>query len=234
MAHYQPIIDLVTGEVVRLEALARWRRIGGLVAPVDWISVAEQTGAIDAIGCEMLRLAGDQLLEWLARSPQLGVSVNVSPRQLLTGQVLACVRAVLDSGLPPSTLCLEITESHRVEEGPAVETLDALRRLGCKVALDDFGVGYSSLAALARLPVDVIKIDREFTSRLDTPGGRELVAAMLTLANALDLEVIAEGIETQDQLDTLVGLGCTRGQGYLIAPPSDARDLPPPLAPAGG
>jgi EAL domain-containing protein (putative c-di-GMP-specific phosphodiesterase class I) len=130
---------------------------------------------------------------------------------------------VIDAGTRPEQLCLEITESQHVDDS-AIETLQALRALGCTIALDDFGVGYSSLAALGRLPVDIVKIDREFTGRMDEPAGADLVAALITLADALGLEVIAEGIETAEQCDALRAFGCRYGQGFLFARPMPADE----------
>jgi EAL domain-containing protein (putative c-di-GMP-specific phosphodiesterase class I) len=147
------------------------------------------------------------------------MAVNVSPRQLSGPELLICVEEAIRRGLPPERLCLEVTESIAVDDGAAIETMHALRSMGCQIALDDFGVGYSSLAALGRLPVDVIKIDQAFVRRLSTPDGPALVAAVVTLAKALGLQVIAEGIETEEQRDELLRLGCTLGQGFLIARP---------------
>jgi EAL domain-containing protein (putative c-di-GMP-specific phosphodiesterase class I) len=224
VAHYQPIFDLSSGRMTRVEALARWQRGVELRPPAEWIPTAERTGVIDEVGCEMLRLATADLRTWLVHDTALSVTVNVSPRQLTGDVLLECVQAVLDAGTPPDHLCLEITESHRVDDS-AVDTVRALRALGCKIALDDFGVGYSSLAALARLPIDMVKIDREFTAGLGAPSGRDLVAALITLANRLGLEVIAEGIETTEQREILASVGCRQGQGFLLAGPLSANEL---------
>jgi len=219
VAYYQPIVELETGRVVRLEALARWRRGDTLIPPAEWVPIAEHTGAINAIGCEMLRQATAHLTRWLETHPELVVAVNVSPRQLSGPDLLACVEEAIALGLPPERLCLEVTESTAVDDGVAIDNMRALRSMGCQIALDDFGVGYSSLAALGRLPVDVVKIDQAFVRRLSTPDGPALVAAVVTLAKALGLQVIAEGIETEEQRRTLIELGCTLGQGFLISRP---------------
>jgi len=230
VAHYQPIVDLHTGRVVRLEALARWRRGGRLVPPAEWVPIAEHTGAIGAIGCEMLRQATAQLTCWLEAEPELVMAVNVSPRQLGSGALIECVEEAIALGMPPERLCLEVTEGIAVDDGVAIDTMRTLRSMGCQIALDDFGVGYSSLAALGRLPVDVVKIDQGFVRRLSTPDGPALVAAVVTLARALGLQVIAEGIETEAQRDTLIELGCRFGQGFLIARPGPPEQIRPPLA----
>jgi EAL domain-containing protein (putative c-di-GMP-specific phosphodiesterase class I) len=228
VAHYQPIVELETGRVVRLEALARWRRGDQLVPPAEWIPIAENTGAIGAIGCEMLRQATAHLIRWLQTHPDLVIAVNVSPCQLSGADLLECVEEAIALGLPPERLCLEVTESTAVDDGAAIETLRTLRAMGCQIALDDFGVGYSSLAALGRLPVDVLKIDQGFVRRLSTPDGPALVAAVVTLAKALGLQVIAEGIETEEQRQMLIDLGCTLGQGFLIARPGPPERIWPP------
>jgi EAL domain-containing protein (putative c-di-GMP-specific phosphodiesterase class I) len=200
------------------------------VPPNDWVPIAEHTGAIGPIGCEMLRQATMHLGRWLPTHPDLVVAVNVSPRQLSGPELLRCVEEAIVQGLPPERLCLEVTESIAVDDGAAIETMHALRAMGCQIALDDFGVGYSSLAALGRLPVDVIKIDQAFVRRLSTPDGPALVAAVVTLAKALGLQVIAEGIETEEQRDELLRLGCTLGQGFLIARPGPPEGIWPPQA----
>jgi len=232
IAHFQPIVELETGRVVRLEALARWRRGTDLIPPNEWIPIAEHTGAIDRIGCEMLRQATAHLARWLQTHPDLVMAVNVSPRQLAGPELLTCVEEAVASGLPADHLCLEVTESTAVDDDDAIDTMRVLRRMGCQIALDDFGVGYSSLAALGRLPVDVVKIDQAFVRRLSTPDGPPLVAAVVTLAKALGLQVIAEGIETEEQRLTLIELGCTLGQGFLISRPGPPEVIwPPGLSP---
>jgi len=230
VAYYQPIVELETGRVVRLEALARWRRGNHLVPPAEWIPIAENTGAIGAIGCEMLRQATAHLARWLQTHPDLVMAVNVSPCQLAGPDLLQCVEEAIALGLPPERLCLEVTESTAVDDGAAIETMRTLRAMGCQIALDDFGVGYSSLAALGRLPVDVVKIDQAFVRRLSTSDGPALVAAVVTLAKALGLQVIAEGIETEEQRQTLIELGCTLGQGFLIAKPGPPERIWPPVS----
>jgi EAL domain-containing protein (putative c-di-GMP-specific phosphodiesterase class I) len=198
------------------------------VPPNEWIPIAEHTGAIGAIGCEMLRQASAHLSRWLQTHPQLVMAVNVSPRQLAGPDLLACVEEAVASGVPADRLCLEVTESTAIDDDAAIETMRALRSMGCQIALDDFGVGYSSLAALGRLPVDVVKIDQAFVKRLSTSDGPALVAAVVTLATALGLQVIAEGIETEEQRRALIDLGCTLGQGFLISPPGPPEVIWPP------
>ncbi|MBV8304835.1 MAG: EAL domain-containing protein [Acidimicrobiia bacterium] len=231
VAHFQPIVDLETGQVVRLEALARWRRGSRLLPPDEWMPIAEHTGAIAAIGCEMLRQAIAHLARWLQSHPDLVMAVNVSPLELAGPDLLNSVAQAFADGLPAGRLCLEVAESAAIDDPAAIEGMRTLRSVGCQVALDDFGVGYSSLAALGRLPVDVVKIDQAFVRTLSTPDGAALVAAVITLAKALGLQVIAEGIETEEQRQKLIELGCTEGQGFLISPPGPPEVIWPPAGP---
>ncbi|MBV8161758.1 MAG: GGDEF domain-containing protein, partial [Acidimicrobiia bacterium] len=231
VAHFQPIVDLETGQVARLEALARWRRGSRLLPPDEWMPIAEHTGAIAAIGCEMLRQAIAHLARWLQSHPDLVMAVNVSPLELAGPDLLNSVAQAFADGLPAGRLCLEVAESAAIDDPAAIEGMRTLRSMGCQIALDDFGVGYSSLAALGRLPVDVLKIDQALVRSLSTPDGPALVAAVVTLAKALGLQVIAEGIETEEQRQKLIELGCTEGQGFLISPPGPPEVIWPPAGP---
>ena len=230
--HYQPLVDARTGAVVSTEALLRWehpRR--GLVSPAEFVPLAEDTGLIVEIGNRVLREACRQTAVWRASSElaHLAVSVNLSPRQLQEPGLLDDVREALeDSGLPARALVLEITESllvHDVEQ--AARRLDSLKRLGVRLAVDDFGTGYSSLSYLSRLPVDILKVDKAFVAGIDadSSAGR-LAGAVLALARSLDLETIAEGVETPEQADALIAQGCTLLQGFLYARPVPAAVLP--------
>ena len=224
--HYQPIVCLRTMRIVGVEALVRWQHpTRGLVGPDEFISLAEETGLIDRIGQEVLETACRQALRWRQMIPgqeMLTVSVNLSPRQLTDPDLVDDVRRVLaQTGLPPSALVLELTESALADptfDGVAV--LERLRLLDVRLALDDFGTGYSSLSRLDRCPLDIVKIDKSFVDRLEA-GDRNapLLEAMLQLAGALRLGVVAEGIETENQLRRLQALGCARGQGYFLARP---------------
>jgi len=221
--HYQPIVDLATDELDGFEALMRWQHPTlGAVSPVDFIPVAEETGLIVQSGAWLLRESAAQLAAWTAeRGPgarRLHVSVNVSVRQLRDGALVTVVRDVLaDTGLAPDQLWLEITESGVMEDiETALITLNQLRGLGVTLCIDDFGTGYSSLSYLNRLPVGIVKIDRSFVSRVGEDGANEpIVRAVLAMTRAMNLRVVAEGVETEVQRDWLREQGCDLGQGWL-------------------
>jgi diguanylate cyclase (GGDEF)-like protein len=229
--HYQPIISAENGEIVCFEALARWQRPGyGLVPPGDFIPVAEESDLIVVLGAWMIRRACDEAAAWVRRWPErrIGVSVNVSGHQLRHGDVNHHVRqALATSGLDPRLLTLELTESTLIDNSShAQPMLRELRELGVNLAIDDFGTGYSSLTYLRGLPINVVKIDQSFiraigTDREDTA----IVAAVIALARNLDLRVVAEGIETPQQLATLVHLNCEQMQGFLFSRPVPPEEL---------
>jgi EAL domain-containing protein (putative c-di-GMP-specific phosphodiesterase class I) len=220
------------GRLVGAEALLRWRgrpsagvADGDGAAPAEFIAVAEETGLIVPIGGWVLREACRHLAEWRAAAPGRApntVSVNLSGRQLGRPDLPDVVEEALsESGLPPSCLCLEITESVLMDdiEG-AVAALKALKAIGVAIAVDDFGTGYSSLAHLRRFPVDILKIDHSFVAGLGrNPEDAAIVRAVLALARTLDLGVIAEGVERAEQLHELRSLGCERAQGNLFSAP---------------
>jgi diguanylate cyclase (GGDEF)-like protein/PAS domain S-box-containing protein len=226
-AHYQPIVDLNSRHLVGVEALMRWRHpTRGLVMPGDFIPLAEETGQIVPMTQWILNQACEDaanLQREIAHGEGLRVSVNVSSRYLNHGNVVTDVRAALSSnGLRPDCLILEVTESLLLENSSQIErTFAELKMLGVRLALDDFGTGYSSLAYLHRFPIDILKIDRTFVERLamdaaDAEGvdAVALARAILSLAEALGLDTVAEGIEHDQQRDTLLRLGCRTGQGY--------------------
>jgi diguanylate cyclase (GGDEF)-like protein/excisionase family DNA binding protein len=225
--HYQPILDLRSQRIVGFEALARWQHPSrGLVLPVDFIALAEESELIVAIGRVILEKACRQAQLWRSRWPDehLVMSVNLSPRQFLDPDLANGVGQVLQaSGLEPCALELEITESSvmdRSEQSMAV--LQQLRALGVRIVLDDFGTGYSSLAYLRQLPLDTIKIDRSFVTDLDVKDPNVgIVRAVVSLAHGLGITVVAEGIETDEQARRLRELGCDMGQGFVWAHPSD-------------
>jgi EAL domain-containing protein (putative c-di-GMP-specific phosphodiesterase class I) len=196
---------------------------------VDFIPVAETTGDIVSIGEWVLRQACLQLAEWRRQSGrELRMSVNVAPLQLEQANLVGIVEDTLvQSGLPGDALVLEITEGVLIEAGPLqVRTLRRLRELGPRIALDDFGTGYSALGYLKRFPVDVLKIDRSFVSGLESDRhDTALVQAILALGKGVDMEVVAEGIETPGQRQLLRLLGCRHGQGFLFAPPLPAAEV---------
>jgi diguanylate cyclase (GGDEF)-like protein/PAS domain S-box-containing protein len=226
--HYQPIIDLATGRIRALEALARWPEGWSHVAPLDFISIAEETGMIGALGLQVLGAALETLAglrRALLVSDDVWVAVNVSPRQLddpgLPEQVSAAIAAV---GLPAEALKLEITESTLMREPDRMQQIASeVSATGVGLHLDDFGTGYSSLAALHRFPVDALKIDRSFVASISS-GSDVIVRSTIALAHSLGLQVIAEGIEDPVQLRLLRMLGCEYGQGYLFSRPASAAD----------
>jgi diguanylate cyclase (GGDEF)-like protein/PAS domain S-box-containing protein len=228
--HYQPIVDLADGSLAALEALVRWRHPErGLLGPDAFIPVAEESGLIVPLGRRVLELACGQAAEWSALRPgrpPLPVHVNLSPRQLHDQSLVERVEATLTAtGAVPAVLALEITESMLIDRGPArLALLERLRDLGVTLLLDDFGTGWSSLSHLAQLPIGGLKVDRSFVAGLDT-GHAPIVDAILRLARALDLPVVAEGIETERQLAELRRLGCRLGQGYLFSRPLPAAEL---------
>jgi diguanylate cyclase (GGDEF)-like protein len=218
---YQPIVALSDGTTVGCEALVRWEHpLRGMVGPTEFIEVAEEYGLIGEIGSFVLDRACRQAGDWRALGRNLYVSVNVSPRQLVEGDMTREVAQALErSRLPAPLLCLEVTETSLLSDSsPLVSSLHELRGLGVRLAIDDFGGGASSLGLLRILPLDLIKIDRMFIDRIaDTSDDRAIVAAVLSLAEELELSVIAEGIETEQQQGQLRELGCPFGQGFLYA-----------------
>ena len=227
--YYQPIVDLDTGAVVGFEALARWRHpTNGLLLPDLFIPVAEETGLVGEIGAWMLAEACRQVREWQLSYPHwsaLGVSVNVSGRQLSQGGTVAAdVERVLGAtGLDPACLTLEITESALVHSLSAgADAVHRLRTMAVGLHLDDFGTGYSSLAYLHSFPAQALKVDRSFVNRMDQPSQSAIVKAIVSLAHDLGMEVVAEGVENRAQLDALRALRCRRGQGFLFSRPLPA------------
>ena len=235
--HYQPLIDADARTVHGVEALVRWRSQDGLVPPDQFISVAEDSGLISQIGEIVLRESCSQLARWrrLPGCEDLTVSVNVSARQVLDVDLVAVVADVLaETGLDPDALWLEITES--VMMADTLDTLSAmtgLRNLGVHLSVDDFGTGYSSLSYLHRYPIEQVKIDRQFVSGLDESVGRTgdgaVVAAVVGIAEALQLTVVGEGVETAWQADHLTEVGCDLLQGYHFSKPVPSIDVGPIL-----
>ena len=223
--HYQPLIDLMTDRIVGFEALVRWQHpVRGLVPPLSFIPLAEETGLIVPLGRWVLETACRQAKLWgEARrgGPPLMMSVNLSARQFGQPDLVDQVDAILtETGLDASTLELEITESVVMDQSEVgVRSLHRLRDMGVRLVLDDFGTGYSSLAYLKHLPLDTIKIDRTFVAGLDGEADRSIVEAVIALAHGLRITVVAEGIETEAQFEILRSMGCDVGQGYLFARP---------------
>ncbi len=226
---HQPILDLVSGDVVGFEALMRWQQADGtIVSPIEFIPIAEDTGTIVPIGSWALLESLTQLRRWIDEgvcSPSATMSVNVSTKQLRDTNFPAIVsEALTRSGVSPQLLWLEVTESVMAEEPElALAILRRLRSLGVRVALDDFGTGYSSLSMLQKFPLQRIKIDRSFVKGVaDNPNDRSLVRTIIAMGRSLGLDMVAEGVESVHQLQVLSDLGCTKAQGYLISHPVPA------------
>ncbi len=225
---YQPTFDLAGMEVSGVEALLRWRSPTGVVAPGEFVPELERSGLIVSVGRWVLGEACRQGAAWRAGGRDVPVSVNVSACQLGEPSFVEDVRRVLRaSGFPPALLTLEITETAILADTErSAAQLEAVRRLGVRIAVDDFGTGYSSLAHLQLFPVDALKIDRSFVS--DMLSGREsgaLVHTLVQLGKALGIETLAEGIEERSQLTHLQGEECATGQGFLLAEPLQADEL---------
>lgn len=228
--HYQPVIDLDSGAVHGAEALLRWDNPElGSVSPAKFIPIAEQAGLMASVGEWALRNACKQAMEWQALSEQpLHIGVNVSAAQFAEGNfVQTVVQALEDTGLPPHLLNLEITETLvMADTAAAITILEQLKAIGVSFALDDFGTGYSSLAYLRQLPIDTLKIDRMFVQDVTTDlDAADLIAGIIGLAHGLSLSVVAEGIETADQLDYVRALGCDFVQGFYFSKPLPATEF---------
>ncbi len=227
---YQPIVALDSGEIAGFEALSRWQHpTRGLLGPNEFIPVAEETGLIRELGWWNLREACRQISEWRAGSlanRHLTISVNLSAKQFLQPNLVEDIRKLLNElALPPEALKLEITESTVMTDPTgAVEMLQQIKSLGIRLAIDDFGTGYSSLSYLHRFPLDTLKIDRSFVSGMGDDGeGMEIARTILPMANSLRLDVVAEGVETIQQVALLQKLQCKYGQGYYFSRPLSAE-----------
>jgi predicted signal transduction protein with EAL and GGDEF domain len=224
--HYQPIVNLSNGKISGFEALVRWNHpVDGLIQPYKFIPVAEETGLIVQIGQWVLEEACRTVKQWQqtsAANRDLSLSVNLSARQVAQPDLLEQVKAALiNSGFEPRCLKLEITETVVMENAEAaINMFKRLRALGVQLSIDDFGTGYSSLSYLHRFPLNHLKIDRAFISRMtETNDNAEIVKTIVSLAHNLGMEVIAEGVETVDQWQKLRALGCQYAQGYLFSRP---------------
>jgi diguanylate cyclase (GGDEF)-like protein/PAS domain S-box-containing protein len=230
VVHYQPKIRIGTGEVTGVEALLRWQKPeDGLVPPASFIPLAEETGLIVPIGEKVLRLACTQAKAWQAQGlPLLPVAVNLSAIQLREEGLAGTVQGILtETGLDPAALELEITESAIMQESEkAIAMLQAMREMGIRITMDDFGTGYSSLSYLKRFPISSLKIDRSFVAEvLSNADDAEISRAIIAMAHGMKLKVVAEGVETAEQLEFLRREGCDEAQGYYLARPMPAEEF---------
>ncbi len=237
---YQPIVALADGSIASVEALLRWEHPErGAIGPAQFIPVAEDSGLIEPIGCWVLEAACVQAVRWHQERPDsrpLGMSVNVSLRQFTQHDLEATVaRTLAGTGLDPASLCLELTESVLMKEPEGVsQTIQRVADLGVRFVLDDFGTGYSSLAYLTRLPIDGLKVDRSFVQALpDDRRSRAITTAIVRMAQALSLEVIAEGVETERHVEALRSMHCELAQGFHFHPPLRAQSISQLLRPTG-
>jgi Amt family ammonium transporter len=230
--YYQPIVSLLSGRITGFEALARWRHPRyGMIPPLEFIPVAEETNLINVLGELVLRRACEQLTDLSNKFPDAAdmcMNVNISARQFRQPDFADGIRRILaETGVAPGRLCLEVTESMLLEDAASsVTTMRALKDLGIKVVIDDFGTGYSSLSYLQRFPFDSLKVDRSFVcSMTETRQNREIIRTIIAMAENLGLKVVAEGVEMAEHRDMLMALRCEFAQGFLFSEPLDAERL---------
>ena len=227
MVYYQPIVSLASGKIIGFEALSRWLRPEGMVSPIDFIPVADETGLILPINKALLFEACTQLRTWQSQfdcDPPLTMSMNITPKQFALPDLAEGIGEMLkQTGVAPSTINLEIMETIAMGDADrALSVLSELKALGVRLSIDDFGTGYSSLSRLPRFPVDALKIDRVFISNMNTDhDSLEIVRLIVTLAHSVGLKVVAEGTETEEQITELKRLNCEMAQGFLYSPPVD-------------
>ncbi len=231
--YYQPKVNLQSGRIVSMEALVRWQSADGIVSPAEFIPLAEKTGLIIPLGRFVLHAAAAQTKKWRDEGHDLRVAVNLSPRQFQEKNLLDMISDVIaETGLPPQGLELEITEGVvMANEENAIDIMTKMSHMGFFLAMDDFGTGYSSLHYLKQFPINTLKIDKSFVDNI--PSDEENVAitsAIISMAKSLGLEVVAEGVETEEQLNFLRELGCDEMQGYYFSPPVPAADFSRMLA----
>ena len=227
IVYYQPIVSLQSGTITGFEALSRWRRGGRIAPPAEFIALADETGLIVPLNRALMKEACQQLRAWQSRfgcDPPLTMSFNVSQKQFDQPDLVEEIRALVEqAGVPANTVSLEIMETIAMGNADhALSVLAALKKSGVLLSLDDFGTGYSSLSRLPRFPVDTLKIDRLFISNMIADRDHyEIVRLVITLAHSIGLQVVAEGTETEEQVEALRRLGCEMAQGYLYSPPVD-------------
>jgi len=228
---YQPIVSLRNGQITGFEALTRWQRPQGILSPIEFIAVAEETGLIVPMNRQLLREACQHLRSWQSEfpsSPPLTMSVNITPREFAQPDLASEIGKILEqTGVDPSCLQLEIIET--IAMGDAEKSghvLAQLKALGVRLSIDDFGTGYSSLSRLRRMPVDTLKIDRAFIMHMDSdPESREIVRVIIMLAHNLGLKVVAEGTESKEHINLLKQLSCEMAQGYFFSRPAPDQDM---------
>jgi PAS domain S-box-containing protein len=228
LVYYQPIISLQSGRIIGFESLSRWKTVQGMVPPVEFIPIADETGLIIPMNRALYLESCQQLKSWQAKlncTPPLTMSLNITPRQFAQPDLAKQIGEILtQSGIQPSSINLEITETIAMGDADhAFSVLSDLKALGVRLSIDDFGTGYSSLSRLPRYPIDALKIDRVFISQMSTDhDNHEIVRLIISLAHSLGLKVVAEGTETQDEVNELKHLKCEMVQGFLYSPPVDS------------
>jgi diguanylate cyclase (GGDEF)-like protein/PAS domain S-box-containing protein len=226
---YQPIINLITGDVHKAEALIRWQHpIRGMVSPIDFIPIAESTGLITEVGNWVFEEAAQQAAIWRKAQPKFQISINKSPMQFKRGiKHTGWLDYLATLEMPGNSIVIEITEGLLLDaKSDVIDQLNEYRKAGIQIAIDDFGTGYSSLAYLRKFEMDYLKIDQSFTNNIcSSPSDLALCEVIILMAHKLGMKVIAEGIETQEQLNLLVLSGCDYGQGYLFSKPIPAKDF---------
>jgi EAL domain-containing protein (putative c-di-GMP-specific phosphodiesterase class I) len=224
---YQPIVSLQTQQISGFEALLRWNSAGKQISPIEFISIAEETGLINSLGWWILREACGQMQSWnqqFNNRLNLSINVNVSPIQLRQVDFIRTLNQILiETGLPNHCLKIEITESCLLENIDSdTNLLQELKNMGIQLCIDDFGTGYSSLSRLHNLPIDTLKIDQSFVKRIGSDSdSTATIETIISLAQSLNMHTVAEGVETRSQLDKLIAIGCNFGQGYLFSRPCD-------------
>ena len=238
--YYQPIVSLQNGRIVGFEALSRWQRPEGLVPPMDFIPVAEETGLIIPVNRQLRLEACRQVMAWQTQfpaNPPLTMSMNITAKEFAQPDLVSEIeKTIQQTGIAPSCLRLEIVETIAMSDAEkSGKVLSQLKALGVQLSIDDFGTGYSSLSRLRRIPVDTLKIDRVFIMNMDTdPENREIVRVIITLAHNLGLKVVAEGAETEEHVKQLQQLNCEQAQGYFFSRPVDEKDMTRLLAASPG
>jgi EAL domain-containing protein (putative c-di-GMP-specific phosphodiesterase class I) len=228
--YYQPIVSLTTNRLTGFEALIRWKNPKrGFISPIEFIPLAEDTGLIVAVGDWVMKEACQQLQKWLAKFPEdpdLKMSINLASHQIREADLLDKLDAILaETGIDGSAIRLEITESTLMDQGEqTIAKLSQLRARNIQLSIDDFGQGYSSLSYLHRFPINILKIDQAFVNQMSDGGENiEIVRTITMLAHTLNMSVVAEGVETVEQMEILKQLGCEYGQGYLFSRPLTAE-----------